>query len=307
MESSFGSVIRIRLAEYASEVLHAHICYENTSPIHPLLHNYVCEAGYSSDRGEKRKRSQLLNDLREYYQGMPECGITEKVNLETVLSGQRWHFSQICELAVFLNIPLKDLCKPTFSEQPSWEVLDRKILELHQKGFRNYEIAHKLGVSAPTVQVSLRKIARVKAGIEVPVRKKTSYGRDWNQIDKQCLPKVKIILAELEGDSETPPQRVNFRQVALRLGIAETTMKSLPMCYQLVEKHICPVEEYWSRKIAWAIRDIRKRGDCLCFNQIYKRAGIQRRNLSRCETYISEILTEEEYAFFRTLLGKPEE
>ena len=223
-------------------------------------------------------------DFMEYYKELEQNHFTEIWQIQKVLTDQRANFDEICMMAMFLEIPVKELLKPALPEISDEEAFDERVKELHNQGLKYPEIAEILGASYNVVKPVGEKRYSNKT-----VRKHNKGGRnkqDWNNIDKQTLPKVTAAIKDLQGSRITRPKKITVYAVARQMNVHSKYFDNLPLCKQEILKYYECQEEYWAREVVWAVQKIQSEGQPLNWKYIRNLTNLRNENFQVCKPYL---------------------
>ena len=277
------------LARYMAEVFESEMDLKDDIPVGKFLHSRLEGTPYCSVRGEQRNIGKLHQDFSEYYKELSSKHFTELWQIQKVFTGDRVNFNEICMIAMFLKIPVKDLVHRRLPEKSSQERFDEEIYKLHEQGLKYPEIAEKLGASYDIV----KSIGERRYGTyhrEPRESKKVgSKAYDWQKIDKDTLPKVKEAIRNLWGDGIERPQKITIYKVERFLNISSKRISTyLPMCRAEIEKYKETQEEYWAREILWAIEKLKREGKIVNWKNIRILTNIKKKDFSACGIYLKE-------------------
>ena len=76
-----------------------------------FLHSRMENTPYRSVRGEQRNIALLHAEFQEYYKKLPDNNFSELWQIQKVLTDDRVNPYEVCMIAMFLNISVKDLIK----------------------------------------------------------------------------------------------------------------------------------------------------------------------------------------------------
>lgn len=294
----YGNETEILLAKYAGSV------FENTSTIPEtniaeFLNNKLEGTAYLSARGAVRKLADLSSDFVEYYQGTGGLQLqdtnTYRSRIKKILNGKRIHFLEICQLAMFLEINPMDLVERRSSVGTSSQnysrSFDKRVLELLKNGVGVNEAARQLSVSSKTI----RDIKDGKYASEyISVRGKGGRNRfNWNKIDKETLPLVKLALEELKEKAGERPVRITNHTVTRKMNLPDKYFMNLPMCRDEIKRYEVSFEEYWAREVEWVMLRIQKENLELNWKQLRYFTNLNRKNFQRCLPYLKSEFVKE--------------
>lgn len=277
------------LARYMAEVFESEMDLKDDIPVGKFLHSRLEGTPYCSVRGEQRNIEKLHEDFTKYYKELSSNYFTELWQIQKVFTGDRVNFNEICMLAMFLEIPVKELVNMRLPEKSSQERFDEKIYKLHEQGLKYPEIAEKLGASYDVVKmIGERRYGtyhrEAKQSMKVGAK---AY--DWQKIDKATLPKVKEAIRNLWGDGIERPQKITIYKVERFLNISSKRISTyLPMCRAEIEKYKETQEEYWAREILWAMEKLKREGEIVNWKNIRMLTNIRKKDFIACGIYLKE-------------------
>lgn len=285
--------IEIQLAEYVTNVFHSPVDMESDVPVGKFIHSRITGTEYVSVRGEQRNITLLYEDFMKYYSSLPKQGLSEIWQIQKVFTEYRYNTYEICQLAMFLNIPVTDLVHMSLPQKSQKEIFDEKVRKLRRKGMKYPEIAKVMGASYDVV----KPIGEQRYGI---YEKKTQNSKkcgakplDWNRMDAELLPAVKEAIKEIYGDGTHRPHKVTVYAVCRYMNLPDKKFEKLPICKAEILKYHESQEQYWAREVVWAVCQLQKDGIELCWKRIRDRTNMRKENFIACLPYIDEIEDEE--------------
>ena len=284
------SETEVRLARYIAEVFDSDIDLDNAVPVRKFLVSRLEGTEYLSARGQQRDMVKLTRDFDEFYAGLDSNPLSELWQLEKVLTGASTDLVEVCMTAMFLRVTPEELANIHLPDKTQAERFDEAVFRLKGEGKGPTEISRRLGASVATVRTVLRK-----DGIEMGGRKKRSNckggakPKDWEQIDREMLPKVKKVVAEMKGDGSCRPKRVSIAAVERALGLATRSLSHMSMCRREVEKHTQTSEEDWASEVLWAVRQMDENTIPMRWTDIRRLINIRRKDFIACLPYLREI------------------
>ena len=278
----------LRLAEYVTEVFQADMDMGNAVEIGTFLHSKLSGTPYVSVRGEQRNISLFYQDYERYYQDFPKHKVMELWQIQKIFNGYRKNAYEICQIAMFLKIPIGELVHRILPEKTQEQIFDEKVRELHGQGLSYPQIAERLGASVNIV----KPIGAKRYGNQGKPRQHSGKGGikgyDWTQIDKDALPAVKDAVRKIYTGGGGRPHRVNPYAVGKELGISDRKLKMMPQCMAVIESYQETQEEYWAREVIWAVRQIQKSGDLLLWRRIRDLTNMRRRDFESCLPHLDK-------------------
>lgn len=280
------NVMEIKLADYMARIFQADMDMKSEVTIGAYLHSKMPVDKYRSVRGEQRNIALFHSDFMEYYKELEQNHFTEIWQIQKVLTDQRANFDEICMIAMFLEVPVDELVNPILPEISDEEAFDRRVRELHNQGLKYPEIAELLGASYNVV----KPVGEKRYGSKTS--KKHNKGgckkKDWNNIDKQTLPKVTAAIKNLQGSRITRPKKITIYAVARKMNVHSKYFDNLPLCKQQILEHYESQEEYWAREVVWAVQKILVEGQPLNWKHIRDLTNMRNDNFQACKPYLAK-------------------
>lgn len=280
--------IEYELAKYMTSVFNMQINFDGKNDIASFMHSKLYGTKYLSPRGKKRNIELLQSDLIQKYEFLQENPFIKKSRLDKLFSGQRHNFFEICLLAFFLEISEDDLVQMDIISQNNKESFDNKIKELRDSGKNYREISKELNMSYDYVKWlggnNTKRVYKTKN-----IEPKKSLQLDWEKIDDETLPKVKIEIKKLLCDNNSRPQKITKSLVAKRLNLHKKFFDKCNLCASEILKNEESYEEYWARVIIWAICAIEKESELTNITQIIKITNIRKDNIIKSIPYIENM------------------
>lgn len=283
------------LARYMSAVFESKVDLENEISVGKFLHSRLEGTPYCSLRGEQRNIGKLHQDFSECYKELSSNYFTELWQIQKVFTNDRVNFNEICMLAMFLKIPVKDLVNMRLPEKSSQERFDEEIYRLHEQGLKYPQIAEKLGASYDVVKMIGEKRYGKYHREPRQSQKVGSKAYDWKKIDKDTLPKVQEVIQKSLGDGIERPQKITIYAIERALNLPSKRIALyLPMCKAEIEKYRESQEAYWAREIQWAIEKLKREGKAVNWKNIRILTNIKKKDFIACGIYLEE---SKEYQF----------
>lgn len=139
----------------------------------------------------------------------------------------------------------------------------------------------------PHIGESIIKLNRKKVYTNA---KPGSKARDWNSVDNVALPKVQKAIETLKRIE--PPKRVTVYAIERILKLPSKQMEHLPKCKNEILKHYESQEEFWARKVSWAVEKITEEEQSLNWKHIRDLTNTRKENLVSCMPYLNSELRE---------------
>lgn len=108
--------------------------------------------------------------------------------------------------------------------------------------------------------------------------RKGSHIQDWDRLDRESLPKVRLVIKTLLVDSTRRPRRVTDRAVCDVMKWPSKRLDLLPLCRAEVRRYHETMQQYWAREIVWAYRKVINNQTKLNWRAIRDLTNIKRRD-----------------------------
>lgn len=257
--------LEFSFSEFMVEVFSKPINFENDVHIGDFLKSRLAGTKYMSARGMQMNMSLLVDDLKEFYKGLQQqdtsnidmagksafsLGITQRHQIQHILTGKCTDFYRICQIAFFLGITSDELANPELPKMTQTLLFDTKVAELYAQGLGCYRIARELGCSASTVR-HIKK-PKEKKPHDYSAARLGKQERDWDQYDTDMLPEVQATIEQIYGGDGQRPKRVTEFAVIKCLGWPSKRFDYMPKCRELVQSYYEEFPIYWAREIVWS-------------------------------------------------------
>ncbi|MDY5231976.1 MAG: TniQ family protein, partial [Eubacteriales bacterium] len=114
--------------------------------------------------------------------------------------------------------------------------------------------------------------------------------KNWAEIDDETLHDIQQAIEKLLGSD--PPKRVTVYAVEQMLKLPSKQIEHLPKCKNEILKHYESQEEFWARKVSWAVEKITEEEQSLNWKHIRDLTNMRKQNLSSCMPYLNSELRE---------------
>lgn len=301
MSITYANETDKQLAGYIRRVLEADMDMESTTVVGQFLHSEMTGTKYLSVRGEQRNIQLFYDDFMSFYRESAMQGLTELWQMQKVFNGYRFNCFEVCQMAMFLNIPVEKLCSMELPRTTQEQAFDDKVKELHRQGLKYTEIAKQLNASYNVVKpIGENNYGRFNNKKRAVHRKCGAKPLDWEKIDKENLPLIKNAVRQLQGNGEKRPHRVTEATVCKMLGFHNKRLESMPLCRAEVLKHQETQEKYWAREMLWAVRKIQGEGKNLNWKQIRVLTNMRKVNALTSVSYLKDMV---EPALYEAILA----
>ena len=286
------NTLQIELAEYVMELFNSELDVSNPVKVGEFLHSRLHGTKYVSLRGEQRNITLLQKEFAEFYEALPGNDFTETWQLQKVFNGYRFNLVEICMIALFLRVPLEELARMTLPTATQQELFDERVRELRDRGMKYPAIAAELGASYDVVKAIGESRYHKHSGKQ---RNQPGKGgrreRDYGELDRVMLPKVKATVARFLSTDERP-RRVTLGAVERMLCLPKKQIHKLPQCKAYIENHAESYEQYWAREVVWAARSLITGGK-LNYTGIQNKINLDRAQFIRCIPFIAQYADED--------------
>ena len=104
--------------------------------------------------------------------------------------------------------------------------------------------------------------------------------REYEKLDQELLPKVKVVVDEIVG-KEGKPERVSPTKIQRLMGLPQKQFQKLPICKAYIESHTETQEEYHKRKVDWAVAEIERRGGIVTVSKVMKLTNMRKGEIEK--------------------------
>lgn len=267
------SDIQRRFSAYAVEVFQAPMDFETEINVGEFLHWKLNKERYMSKSGAMTDVSKLYVDYLCYYQSMETMN---DFHIQKILSGQRFNFYDVCQIALFENIPAAELTK--ICSDIKAQATHSVFLEVSEKLQIDYAIVKRIGEA---VLERYQKNGRVQ--------RKCSYNSyAWAQMDVALFPEVQQAIQKIYGTGEERPRRVTVSAVCRELHLPDKRFDNLPKCKAEILKWQEPQKEYWAREVVWAYRELLQSGQPIRWKGIRSLTNLRNVDFQNCKPYLRQ-------------------
>ena len=99
--------------------------------------------------------------------------------------------------------------------------------------------------------------------------------KGYERLDEELLPKGKSLVDEIIGE-EDKPERVSLTKVQRLLNLPQKQFSKLPKCKAYIESKTETQEEYWIRKLEWAVKELEKENRALTLTNIMRLTNMRK-------------------------------
>lgn len=278
--------LEIKLAEYVTKVFKADMNIDKDIAVGKFFHYKLECTKYLSVRGKQRNIDLLYNDFIKYYDKLSRNGIKELWQLQKIFTNYRFNLFEICQLAIFLNVPVSELINMRLPKKSQEQLFDEQVKKMRDDGIGCNKIAKELGVSSRTIRLVSKGIKKEKRIYDS--RKVNTM--DWGKLDKETLAKVKKVILEIYGTGINRPYKVTEYAVCKKMNLPDKRFDYLPLCRKEIKKYKESNEQYWARELIWAINTIKKNGDTINLRHIRDLTNMRKEYLIACMPEVEKIV-----------------
>ncbi len=117
-------------------------------------------------------------------------------------------------------------------------------------------------------------------------KKSVSKIKDWKKIDVQNLPRVRLAIDVLIKSER--PQRVTFYRIEKMLALPSKQLCRMPKCKAEILKYYENQQQYWARKLSWAVNKIDLENIPLNQKNIRKLTNMRKENIYSSVPYLKK-------------------
>ncbi len=295
------SPLEMKLSQYMAEVFQQPIDRNNMTSVKDFMHSKMMGTPYLSSRGERCYYHRLWEDMKRFYQGISAMESITDGQIQRLLIGDRFLFSEICMVAMFLHISASELAEMKTPVKSPEQQFDERVKELMEAGNGMSAIAREMGVSVSIVGVSIGKLKHGNS-VTSKSRKNNCIKKNWEDLDRQMLPMVRKAIRELHGDGTERPHRISFCAVSKKLDIPNHRLYKMEQCKKEIEVHIDSNEQFWARKVIWAVNVLQQEGKPPVLWRICHIAKLEKEELETCLPHLKALAGSALFEMVKALL-----
>ncbi len=275
-----------KIAKYVYDTFISDMDMKTNINIGDYLYSRLENTKYLSLRGEQRNITLLFNDFKNYYKDLPNISIQEDWQLQKIFNNKRCNLYEICLLAVFLNVGVNELVNMKLPKKKQKDIFDEKVLSLHKQGLKYPEIAKRLNASYDVVKaIGEGKYGYYHYCVDNP-KKGGAKKKDWKTFDETTIPLVINVIDKINAESK--PQKITIGTVERLIGIPKKSLCNCPLCLAEIEKHIISQEEFYAKKVVWAVKQILADNKALNLTNISRLTNMRKYHFKSCVPYIKK-------------------
>ena len=250
----------IEFTQYVLEVFRQPVDIQTDFSISAFLHSQL-KPEYKNESGIIRNIKRLYEDYTSFYEGMP---VMSQTYMQKIFNGYMYDVYYILQLAFFMGVSVYDISHIP-SQRKEYNELYKRLAEKHNLDY---------SVVADIAEEVLKQKAPKVSNLSGPRIK------EYEKLDKELLPKVKVVVDEIVG-KEGKPERVSPTKVQRLMGLPQKQFQKLPLCKAYIESRTETQEEYHKRKVEWAVKEIERRGGIVTLSKVMKLTNMRKREIEK--------------------------
>ena len=276
--------IQLAFTKYACQVFDSGIDLEGKISAADFLKWRLREYA-RTDSGASISLENLYEDYKRFY---AEENVMSKVRMQKILSGSRWNFTDICQLAMFAGIPASELTKiPIESVQASRNPVYVQVSEELQI---DYELVQRVGDAVLKHYESRERVQR---------RKRRTV---WEQMDEELLPNVQAVVKKMYNTGQERPRRITVSAVRKEMGLPDKRFDKLPKCKAEILKYQESQKEYWAREIVWAVEKLIREKQVVNWRHVRELTNMRKIDFQNCKIYLRKYVEEREAVMIENII-----
>ena len=249
----------IEFTQYVLDVFKQPIDTQTDFSISSFLHSKL-KLEYKNESGIIRNIAHLYEDYLAFYDGME---IMTKTYMQKIFNGYFYDVYYILQLAFFMGISVCDITHIP-SQKREYDELYKHLADKHNI---DYDIVVDIAE-----EIAKQKVPKV-SNLSGPRRRK------YEKLDQELLPKVKAVVDEIMA-KEGKPERVSPTKIQRLMGLPQKQFNKLPKCKAYIESKAETQEEFWHRKVEWAIKEIERSGGVVTLSKIMKLTNMRAQKIN---------------------------
>lgn len=110
------------------------------------------------------------------------------------------------------------------------------------------------------------------------------------KLDARYFPLIEWYIEQYKEKPGEMPKRITLSAMSKFIGIKNRDIYSMKRCREVIEKYEESQEEFWVRKIIWAISELEKKNKILSWNNIKKLLHMQTENYYACRELLLKVV-----------------
>lgn len=276
---------KIAFTEYISQVFEAAMDFQGKISVADFL-KLRLERYARTDSGASLSLDNLYMDYQDFF-GEDAC--MTKGQMQKILLGVRYHFSDICKLAMFAGISVEELTAiPDTVKDSLRKPVYQQVAEELQV---DYDLVCKIG------EAVLKRYERKERVVQ---RRKRTFA--WEKMDAEMLPSVRKTVERLYQTGEERPRRITVFLVQKEMGLPDKRFDKLPKCKAEILKYQETQKEYWAREAVWAYRKLMREGQPVNWTKIRRLTNMRNVDFQGCRAFLDNYGTSEEVKHLQGLI-----
>lgn len=277
----------LQLARYVTEVFHSRIDINANVEIGKYLRQQLSNA-YKSESKLQKYISKIFEDYRAFYKDIPEYMLLTLPQIQKIFNGDVTRCFDICQLALFEGISVKDIISPT--------VIDKSTNHIYQMiadrfGY-DYDMVAEIGDAVLREYQKENRIQKRCGAVSLA----------WEQMDKELLPEVKINCLKIYKGDGGRPHKVTMQAVKKMMNLPEKRLDKLPMCKAEIMSYKESQKQYWAREVVWAYQKLLSDGVPVCWRRIREITNMRNVDFQGCKQFVNDYADAETTAAILQLL-----
>lgn len=245
----------IEFTQYVLEVFRQPVDIQTDFSINTFLHAKL-KPEYKNKSGIIRNMESFYQDYTRFYDDMPTMSQTY---MQKIFNGYMYDVYYILQITFFIGASVYDITHIP-SQSKEFDELYKRLAEKHNLDY---------SVVADIAEEVLKQKAPKVSNLSGPRIK------EYEKLDKELLPKVKVVVDEIVG-KEGKPERVSPTKIQRLMGLPQKQFNKLPKCRMYIESKAETQEEYHKRKVEWAVKEIERRGGIVTVSKVMKLTNMRK-------------------------------
>ena len=245
--------IQIEFAKYIEQIFDAPMNFEEDIPLSVILYYGMENTEYMKSTGSCRYMTKFMRDITQFYK---RVGLNDIVSISraqrTLLSGDRYDFSVVCQIAFFLHMMPEEL-------------INSKLSKDHIK--KESKSHYIKGNIAPNWDIYDSEMSTVIHQTATAI-----YNGSDNSIGK--------------------PEKVTKPLICKRLGIKAHRLENMPMCRAILEKYSESYAELWARQLIWCYNMLLENKETICWTKMRKITNIKKDKFNQIYPHLKKYTDE---------------